>query len=168
MSVRCWSSVFAVTSPTLLLIPRADILKYIICTLPSDVNRFLDLPNHAGNTALHWASLNGQFEVVKLLVAAGADATLKNAAGHDAAYEAERAEKSEVVEYLLKECEQLDTGVGGSNAVEEHNLDSVHGNRDDDVPTTESEPGKTKKHEDKDITELENGVAGIATDGKGP
>ena len=134
--------------------------------MPSDVNQFLDLPNHAGNTALHWASLNGQVEVVKLLVAAGANAALKNAAGHDAVYEAERAEKTEVVEYLLKECEQLATGVGGSSALEEQNPDSVHGNGD--VPMTESKPGKTEEHGDKDVTELENGIAGMATGGKGP
>lgn len=57
--------------------------------------------NKEGNTALHWAAYNGHLEVVKLLIAAGADMWAKNAAGHLAMFEAERAEKSDVVQYLL-------------------------------------------------------------------
>lgn len=63
------------------------------------------LINHAnkeGNTPLHWASYNGHLPVVKLLVEAGADMWIKNAAGHLAMFEAERADKSEVVQYLLE------------------------------------------------------------------
>ena len=102
---------------------------------------------------------------MKLLVAAGADATSKNAAGHDAAYEAERAEKTEVVEYLLK---QLDTGPGESSAVEEQTLDLVQENGDEKIAATESELRKNKEHADEDVRELEKGIAGIATNGKGP
>lgn len=61
----------------------------------------INTANKQGNTSLHWASLNGHLEVVKLLVDAGADLTVKNAAGHSAAFEAERAGKGLVVEYLL-------------------------------------------------------------------
>ena len=56
--------------------------------------------NAQGNTPLHWAAYNGHLEVVKLLVAAGADMWIKNAAGHLAMFEAERAEKGEVVQFL--------------------------------------------------------------------
>ncbi|KAI7139203.1 hypothetical protein KC316_g16553 [Hortaea werneckii] len=58
--------------------------------------------NKEGNTPLHWAAYNGHLEVCKLLVAAGADMWVKNAAGHLAMFEAERAEKNDVVQYLLE------------------------------------------------------------------
>ncbi|KAI7568804.1 hypothetical protein KC343_g6800 [Hortaea werneckii] len=58
--------------------------------------------NKEGNTPLHWAAYNGYLEVCKLLVAAGADMWVKNAAGHLAMFEAERAEKNDVVQYLLE------------------------------------------------------------------
>ena len=57
--------------------------------------------NHSGNTPLHWAALNGHLEAVKLLVAAGADPSIKNNAGKVAAVEAEEAGKDEVVSWLL-------------------------------------------------------------------
>lgn len=50
--------------------------------------------NHSGNTPLHWAALNTHLECVKALVAAGADVTVKNQQGFDAAFLAERAEWS--------------------------------------------------------------------------
>jgi hypothetical protein len=64
---------------------------------------FVNSTNKEGNTPLHWAAYNGQLEVVKVLVSDGsADMWIKNAAGHLAMFEAERAEKSEVVQYLLE------------------------------------------------------------------
>jgi hypothetical protein len=62
----------------------------------------IDLGNRESNTALHWAALNGHLPIVKLLVAAGADMWIKNSAGHLAMFEAERADKSDVVQYLLE------------------------------------------------------------------
>jgi ankyrin repeat protein len=62
----------------------------------------INLGNREGNTALHWAAYNGHLPVVKLLIAAGADMWIKNAAGHLAMFEAERADKSDVVQYLLE------------------------------------------------------------------
>ncbi|KAE8322515.1 hypothetical protein BDV39DRAFT_183931 [Aspergillus sergii] len=50
--------------------------------------------NHSGNTALHWAALNTHLECVKALVGAGADITVKNDAGLDAVFLAERADWS--------------------------------------------------------------------------
>ncbi|EME43524.1 hypothetical protein DOTSEDRAFT_97520, partial [Dothistroma septosporum NZE10] len=69
--------------------------------------------NREGNTPIHWAAYNGHLAVVKLLVAAGADMWVKNAAGHLAMFEAERAEKDDVVQYLL-EVGGKDVETGGS------------------------------------------------------
>lgn len=46
--------------------------------------------NHSGNTPLHWAALNTHLECVKALVEAGADISVKNDAGLDAIFLAER------------------------------------------------------------------------------
>ena len=40
---------------------------------------------------MHWAALNTHLECVKALVEAGADVTIKNDAGHDAVFLAERS-----------------------------------------------------------------------------
>lgn len=63
----------------------------------------LNLQNGSGNTALHWAALNGHLEAVKILIAAGANSFVTNKAGHDAVYEAEINSKEDVVEWLFKE-----------------------------------------------------------------
>lgn len=63
-------------------------------------------PNNEGNTPLHWAALNGQLEAVKALVAAGASLGAKNHVGQSARCEADRAEKDEVVGFLLGEEEK--------------------------------------------------------------
>lgn len=63
----------------------------------------LNLQNGSGNTALHWAALNGHLEAVKILIAAGANSLVKNKAGHAAGYEAEINSKEDVVEWLFKE-----------------------------------------------------------------
>lgn len=57
--------------------------------------------NGQGNTPLQWAAYNGHVEVVKILVSAGANMWIKNSAGHLAMFEAERADKTEVVGFLL-------------------------------------------------------------------
>ena len=62
----------------------------------------INAQNDQGNTPLHWASYNGHLAVVKALTSAGADIWIKNAAGHNAIFEAERAEKNDVVRYLLE------------------------------------------------------------------
>lgn len=63
----------------------------------------LNLQNGSGNTALHWAALNGHLEAVKILIAAGANSFVRNKAGHDAVYEAEINSKEDVVDWLFKE-----------------------------------------------------------------
>ncbi|KAK4542251.1 hypothetical protein LTR36_006904 [Oleoguttula mirabilis] len=80
-----------------------------------------NVQNQQGNTPLHWAAYNGHLAVVKLLLAAGADMWIKNAAGHLAMFEAERADKNEVVQYLLeaggRKVEQ--TGTEGQPSAED-------------------------------------------------
>ncbi|KAF2753932.1 ankyrin [Pseudovirgaria hyperparasitica] len=69
--------------------------------------------NSSLNTPLHWAALNGHLAAVQLLVQAGADAALVNAAGHDCVFEAELNNKEEVVEWLLREAVGLEQGFVG-------------------------------------------------------
>jgi uncharacterized protein len=74
----------------------------------------LNSQNKAGNTALHWAALNGHLAAVKVLLEEGADPTITNSRGHDAVFEAEINDKSEVVEWVLKEGgDSLESGVAG-------------------------------------------------------
>ncbi|KAJ9076860.1 hypothetical protein DSO57_1022179 [Entomophthora muscae] len=69
-----------------------------------DVNQV----NEAGNTALHWAALNGSLEVAKLLVGAGANVLLKNQIGRTSFYEAKQGGHEEVAEYLLELIDQAE------------------------------------------------------------
>lgn len=84
--------------------------------------------NVSGNTPLHWAGVNGHLEVVKLLVQAGADATIINAAGRDAVVESEVSAKEGAAEcavWLLKNCEGLEQGLGGEREDEGEDEDEV-------------------------------------------
>ncbi|KAK6509731.1 hypothetical protein TWF481_004461 [Arthrobotrys musiformis] len=84
-----------------------------VITVPTGyLNTLLNFPNESGNTPLHWACLNGHIDTVKVLVKAGADPGVLNAAGHDCVYEAEVNDKSEVVEWVLNFAEGLESGVG--------------------------------------------------------
>ncbi|KAL1645759.1 ankyrin repeat-containing protein [Diplodia intermedia] len=118
-----------------------EILSIVRTTLTSAVaspeavkesyKSFVNLKNSAGNTALHWAALNGHLPAVQTLVALGADATILNAAGHDAVFEAEQNGKNDVVGWLLVEGGALDTVVGALKD-EEAAESSKNGSRDDD------------------------------------
>jgi hypothetical protein len=85
----------------------------------------INAQNKAGNTALHWAALNGHLSSVKTLLELEADPTITNQKGHDAVYEAELNDKEDVVRWVLKESESLEQGLGeAANGGEEDTADS--------------------------------------------
>ncbi|OQD68470.1 hypothetical protein PENDEC_c035G01581 [Penicillium decumbens] len=67
---------------------------------------FVNHRNYSGNSPLHWAALNTHLECVKALVESGADVTVKNDAGHDAVFLAERAAWSASAEEVNEDEEQ--------------------------------------------------------------
>jgi hypothetical protein len=108
---------------------HADLLSALLTQLKGGAEipagtAFSPLINHGnkeGNTPLHWAAYQGHLPVVKILLGVGADMWAKNAAGHLAMFEAERADRNEVVQHLLeaggKEVEKA--GVEGTAAADE-------------------------------------------------
>jgi hypothetical protein len=105
---------------------------------------FVNSTNKEGNTPLHWAAYNGQLEVVKILVSDGsADMWIKNAAGHLAMFEAERAEKSDVVQYLLEAGgDRVDRAAAQASTEVDvdttQNGESSSANTSTDLPITEN------------------------------
>jgi hypothetical protein len=85
---------------------------------PASLNR----QNAQGSTPLHWAALNGHLAVVKQLVGAGADMWTKNEAGHLAMFEAERADKGDVVQFLLEAGGKDVERVGAEAGVSEEDM----------------------------------------------
>lgn len=72
--------------------------------------------NLSGNTALHWAALNTHLECVKALVDAGADISIKNDAGLDPVFLAERTAWSNGE--LKDEEVSAEAEAGGENETE--------------------------------------------------
>lgn len=100
----------------------------------------LNTQNNAGNTALHWAALNGHLESVKVLLDHGSDPTITNQRGHDAVFEAELNDKQNVVEWVLKEGGAgLEAGIAGEIAEgeAEGDGDEETDNMDEDVADDE-------------------------------
>ncbi|KAJ3068414.1 hypothetical protein HDU98_008401 [Podochytrium sp. JEL0797] len=65
-----------------------SVVEFLLDTVASP--RFLDMKDSWGRSALHWASVNGHGGVVKVLLARGADAKIKDKEGEDALEIAER------------------------------------------------------------------------------
>ena len=82
---------------------------------------FVNHRNHSGNTPLHWAALNTHLECIKALVEAGADVTIKNDAGHDAVFLAERSAWSASAEEAGDEeqTQEIEMSVGEGEAGEQ-------------------------------------------------
>lgn len=103
----------------------------------------LNTQNASGNTPLHWAALNGNLECVKILIENGADPTIQNQKGHDAVFEAELTDKTEVVDWVLKEGgEGLEEGIAGDNAGEGAAEDESMGDAGVEVVKVEEGEGK--------------------------
>lgn len=77
-------------------------------TKPAMAVQFINVPNAAGNTALHYAALNGHMDGTKLLVDRGADRKWQNLAQRTPRDEAAGAEKEEVFAYLDGLDQELD------------------------------------------------------------
>ncbi|ESW97120.1 hypothetical protein KL918_000730 [Ogataea parapolymorpha] len=80
-----------------------QVCQYLLRLLSKgDAQNLVNKQNESGNTALHWAAYNGHTETIKVLCEFGADPFLKNKFNHDAIYEAEKNNKSEVEKYFLE------------------------------------------------------------------
>jgi ankyrin repeat protein len=95
------------------------VVTYLVAT---GTPALLNSVNDAGNTALHWAALNGHLASVKALIAAGADVTIFNKAGHDAVFEAEINDKKDVVDWLLGHVDGLEKSIGGAGGSGEEEM----------------------------------------------
>ncbi|KAJ3411922.1 hypothetical protein HDV05_001503 [Chytridiales sp. JEL 0842] len=80
---------------------------YILHLLPPSFNLNTLLTLSDSSTPLHWASLNGRLDIVRLLLSLGMDATLKNQDGRSAVTVAEQQGHLEVVNTLLATFEPV-------------------------------------------------------------
>ena len=88
---------------------QTEVIKFVLSIIPEELLKdFLDARNtEGGNTALHWAALNGHRESVEILVEAGADAMITNAAGRTALEEAESRNHESCAKYLAAEMSKI-------------------------------------------------------------
>ncbi|KAF3941027.1 Ankycorbin [Dactylella cylindrospora] len=133
-----------------------------IPSFPSVPSKYLEsllnFPNASGNTPLHWACLNGHIGAVKALMQAGADPSILNAAGHDAVYEAEVNDKSDVVEWVLNFAEGLENGVGILGEGEDDEKEPKNQQKEIDNADVLRDEGR--KHEERQADAVEGGVEG--------
>ncbi|KAK6461625.1 ankyrin repeat-containing domain protein [Scheffersomyces coipomensis] len=81
-----------------------EVVKYFLTLLSKEeAIKYASIPNESGNTALHWAAFSGHLPVVELLVEEyQCDVFLKNKSNHDAIFEAENNNQTEVENWFLK------------------------------------------------------------------
>ncbi len=106
-----------------------QVLDFLLGLTPPDDVEIVTRANHAGNTPLHYAALNGKLDVCELLVEKvakwgdGEDGGMagmrgwklvsrKNGAGCDAVAEAERGEKDDLVVWLLGKTDEFRKAAG--------------------------------------------------------
>ena len=96
---------------------QTEVLEFLLhfLTSSSDLSLSSSLPTSSGDTPLHWASVNGSTDCVKLLLAAGADATLKNNSGRSSVTVAEQQNHLEIVNLLLATFEPGEDVTGSDN-----------------------------------------------------
>lgn len=120
-----------------------DILAFLLAATTSTseqaTSNIITRTNNSGNTPLHYAAMNGHIELIKTLLASLKSSTSqseqsaylshKNNTGFDAAYEAETANKEDVVNYLLGAMDEADVGAdmkeGAANAEDEVGIDDI-------------------------------------------
>lgn len=142
--------------------------KHILSLLPTptELTTFVNKQNLSGNTALHWAALNGHLELAKLLLGKGADASILNFSGHDAVYEAEVNDKQDVAEWLLKESIGLEKGIGREGSGLGEGSGSGEGEEGDivmSVGDTSTGPGVEVEEADR----VADGMRGMEIDAEG-
>lgn len=82
-----------------------DVVSYIIEQFSSLDDKkkaeYINTKNEQGNTALHWAALNGNLEVVEILVKNGGDCKIKNNVNISPIYEAQQRNHEKIAEFFL-------------------------------------------------------------------
>ena len=76
-----------------------DCVEYLANVVGVDVNH----ANYSGNTAIHWASLNGHVEVVEFLISKGGNVMAKNAYGKTPFEEAFVRDRKDCCELIARE-----------------------------------------------------------------
>lgn len=96
---------------------------------------------------------------MKVLLDQGADPTIQNNRGHDAVFEAELNDRTEVVEFVLKEGgEGLESGLGGESEGEGGDGDEDMAEGSGDVEVQESEDAAVEGKGKGKENDLQEGV----------
>lgn len=106
---------------------HTEVVQYLASLIaePEERKKWVNAQNETGNTALHWASLNGCVECVKVLCnELEADPFVRNQFDHDAIFEAERASHEEVEQFYL---EKYDVEPENGDAQEESKVQVKEG-----------------------------------------
>lgn len=81
-----------------------EVIEYLLSILSKEeAEQIASQTNESGNTPLHWAAFNGHLSIVELLCDTyKVDVFIKNSSDHDAIYEAENNNQTEVENWFLK------------------------------------------------------------------